>query len=97
MPENVDRSVNELDNVSLINVDELSKITIETLSKRQNEIPKAEQIIKVYKEEFNDWLNNRKLVPAINALKESLEAIQKDEINFIKRKLRTLMKLKQNF
>ena len=55
MPENVDRSVNELDNVSLINVDELSKITLETLSKRQNEIPKAEQIIKAYKEEFNDW------------------------------------------
>ena len=88
MPENVDRSVNELDNVSLINVDELSKITIETLSKRQNEIPKAEQIIKVYKEEFNDWLNNRKLVPAINALKESLEAIQKDEINFHKKKIK---------
>jgi len=88
MPENVDRSVNELDNVSLINVDELSKITIETLSKRQDEIPKAEQIIKVYKEEFNDWLNNRKLVPAINALKESLEAIQKDEINFHKKKFK---------
>ena len=70
------------------NVDELSKITIETLSKRQDEIPKAEQIIKVYKEEFNDWLNNRKLVPAINALKESLEAIQKDEINFHKKKFK---------
>ena len=55
---------------------------------RQNEIPKAEQIIKVYKEEFNDWLNNRKLVPAINALKESLEAIQKDEINFHKKKIK---------
>ena len=68
--------------------DELSKITIETLSKRQDEIPKAEQIIKVYKEEFNDWLNNRKLVPAINALKESLEAIQKDEINFHKKKFK---------
>ena len=72
----------------MINVDELSKITIETLSKRQDEIPKAEQIIKVYKEEFNDWLNNRKLVPAINALKESLEAIQKDEINFHKKKIK---------
>jgi glutamyl-tRNA reductase len=42
----------------------------------------------LYKEEFNDWLNNRKLVPAINALKESLEAIQKDEINFQKKKIK---------
>ena len=87
MPENVDTSVSEFENVSLVNVDELSKITLETLSTRQKEVPKAEQIIEVYKEEFNDWLNNRKLVPAINALKESLEAIQKDEINFHKKKI----------
>ena len=88
MPENVDTSVSEFENVSLVNIDELSKITLETLSTRQKEVPKAEEIIEVYKEEFNDWLNNRKLVPAINALKESLEAIQKDEINFQKKKIK---------
>ena len=88
MPENVDTSVSEFENVSLVNVDELSKITLETLSTRQKEVPRAEEIIEVYKEEFNDWLNNRKLVPAINALKESLEAIQKDEINFHKKKIK---------
>ena len=88
MPENVDTSVSEYENVSLVNVDELSKITLETLSTRQKEVPIAEEIIEVYKEEFNDWLNNRKLVPAINALKESLEAIQKDEINFQKKKIK---------
>ena len=88
MPENVDTSVSEYENVSLVNVDKLSKITLETLSTRQKEVPIAEEIIEVYKEEFNDWLNNRKLVPAINALKESLEAIQKDEINFQKKKIK---------
>ena len=88
MPENVDTSVSEFENVSLVNVDELSKITLETLSTRQKEVPKAEEIIEVHKEEFNDWLNNRKLVPAINALKESLEAIKKDEINFQKKKIK---------
>jgi glutamyl-tRNA reductase len=88
MPENVDTSVSEYENVSLVNVDELSKITLETLSTRQKEVPIAEEIIEDYKEEFNDWLNNRKLVPAINALKESLEAIQKDEINFQKKKIK---------
>ncbi len=88
MPENVDSSVNQLKNVSLVNVDKLSKITLETLSTRQKEVPKAEEIIEVYKEEFNDWLNNRKLVPAINALKESLEIIKKDEINFHKKKIK---------
>ena len=88
MPENVDTSVSEFENVSLVNVDELSKITLETLSTRQKEVPKAEEIIEVHKEEFNDWLNNRKLLPAINALKDSLEAIQKDEINFHRKKIK---------
>jgi len=88
MPENVDPTVNHLKNVSLVNVDELSKITLETLSTRQKEVPKAEEIIELYKEEFNEWLNNRKLVPAINALKESLEIIKKDEINFQKKKIK---------
>ena len=88
MPENVDSSVRQFKNVSLVNVDELSKITLETLSTRQKEVPKAEKIIEVYKEEFNDWLHSRKLVPAINALKESLETIKKDEINFQKKKIK---------
>ena len=88
MPENVDSSVNQFKNVSLVNVDELSKITLETLSTRQKEVPKAEKIIEVYKEEFNDWLHSRKLVPAINAIKESLEIIKKDEINFQKKKIK---------
>ena len=88
MPENVDSSVNQFKNVTLVNVDELSKITLETLSTRQKEVPIAEKIIEVYKEEFNDWLHSRKLVPAINALKESLEIIKKDEINFQKKKIK---------
>lgn len=88
MPENVEKSVNEFENVSLVNVDELSKITLETLAIREKEVPRAEEIIEVHKEEFNEWLNHRRLVPAINALKESLEAIQKDEINFHKKKIK---------
>ncbi len=88
MPENVEKSVIEYDNVTLVNVDELSNITLETLATRRKEVPKAEEIIEFYKEEFNEWLNHRKLVPAINALKESLESIQKDEINFHKKKIK---------
>ena len=80
MPENVAKEVDSLENVTLVNVDELSKITDETLAIRQQEIPAAEAIIDVYKTEFQEWLNHRKFTPAINALKQSLETIQKDEI-----------------
>jgi glutamyl-tRNA reductase len=87
MPENVDASLKDYDHVTLVNVDQLSKITDETLAVRENEIPAAEAIIETHKEEFNAWLHHRKLTPAINALKESLEAIKKDEINFHKKKV----------
>lgn len=87
MPENVDASVKEFEGITLVNVDQLSKITDETLILRQKEIPLAEAIIETHKEEFNEWLNHRKLTPAINALKESLEAIKKDEISFHKKKI----------
>jgi glutamyl-tRNA reductase len=87
MPENVAKDVADLNGVSLVNVDALSKITDETLAIRQQEIPLAEKIIETHNEEFNSWLNHRRFTPAIAALKESLEIIKKDEINFQKKKI----------
>jgi glutamyl-tRNA reductase len=89
MPENVAAEVKELKNVTLVNVDELSKVIDETLAIRQQEIPIAEAIIETYKEEFNEWLNNRRFTPAVYALKKSLETIQKDEIAFHKKKFKS--------
>ncbi|WP_288954649.1 glutamyl-tRNA reductase [uncultured Polaribacter sp.] len=87
MPENVDKQVADLKSVFLVNVDELSKITDETLAVRQQEVPLAEKIIETHKAEFNDWLNHRRFTPAIAALKQSLENIKNDEINFQKKKI----------
>ena len=87
MPENVAKEVTDYKGVSLVNVDELSKITDETLAVREQDIPFAEAIIETHKAEFNEWLNHRRFTPAIAALKESLEIIKKDEINFQKKKI----------
>jgi len=87
VPANVSKEVKELSNVTYVNVDELSKVTDETLAIRKKEVPVAEGIIENYKEEFKEWLNHRKFVPAINALKQSLETIQQNEINFHKKKI----------
>jgi glutamyl-tRNA reductase len=88
MPKNVSEEVSELKNVTLVNVDELSKITDKTLAIRQQEIPLAEKIIETHVEEFSEWLHHRKLTPAITALKNSLKNIQKDEINFQRKKIK---------
>ncbi|MBV1924623.1 MAG: glutamyl-tRNA reductase [Flavobacteriaceae bacterium] len=87
MPENVDISLKNQDGITLINVDELSKITDKTIETRKQEIPIAEKIILKYKEEFNDWISYRKFVPAVNALKESLKTIQTNEISFQSKKI----------
>ncbi|MEO9571530.1 MAG: glutamyl-tRNA reductase [Polaribacter sp.] len=87
MPENVAKDVSYLKGISLVNVDELSKITDETLAVRQQEVPFAETIIETHKAEFNEWLNHRRFTPAIAALKQSLENIKNDEINFQKKKI----------
>lgn len=86
MPSNVSQSVKKMKQVVFVGVDELSKVTDKTLAIRQQEIPKAESIIKTHEQEFNEWLNSRKFVPAINALKQSLQTIQQDEINFHKKR-----------
>ena len=88
MPENVDVSVKEIPGITLVNVDELSKITDKTIETRKSEIPAAEKIIEKYKEEFNEWISLRKFVPAVNALKESLLAMQHDEIDFHSKKIK---------
>lgn len=87
MPANVSPLVNDLPNVTLVNVDELSKVTDETLAIRQAEVPKAEAIITEHKHEFEEWLHHRKFVPAVYAFKQSLQNIQQDELNYHKKKL----------
>lgn len=88
IPENVDVAVKDIEGITLVNVDELSKITDKTIETRKNEIPAAEKIIEKYKSEFNDWISHRKYVPAVNALKESLQTIQRDELNFHTKKIK---------
>lgn len=86
MPENVDPAVQELENVRLINIDELSVITDKTIAEREKEVPKAEAIIMEHKAEFMEWLDHRKFTPAVNALKSSLMSIQNDAIDFQSKK-----------
>jgi glutamyl-tRNA reductase len=87
MPKNVALDVEDFPDVKLVNVDQLSKITDETLAIRQKEIPFAETIIETHVKEFIDWQNHRRLAPTITILKNSLETIKNDEINFQKKKM----------
>ncbi len=75
IPYNVETAAQELANVTLINVDELSRMKDETLAKRMAEVPRAKAILDEHKEEFIDWYEMRKHVPVLKAVKTKLKEI----------------------
>lgn len=87
IPKNVHDNVKELDNVTVVHLDDLSKITDGTLENRKKHIPAAEAIIEEIKDEFISWMNARKFAPTIHALKEKLNSIKETELNFQRKKI----------
>ncbi|APX99006.1 glutamyl-tRNA reductase [Lacinutrix venerupis] len=87
IPKNVNNNVQELDNVKLIHLDDLSQITDETLANRKQHIPLAESIIEEVKLEFNNWLETRKFAPTIKALKVKLHDFKKSELDTQRKKI----------
>src|SRR5205814_6329557 len=77
IPYNVEKSAQDLAHITLVNVDELSKIKDETLHKRISEIPKAKAIINNHIDEFLEWHEMRKNVPVIKAVKDKLNAMHR--------------------
>ena len=80
IPNNIDPSVKDLSNIILANVDDLSKINDNALEMRKNEIPKAKKIITDYINEFLEWHEQRKHVPALKAAKQKLNDMQHCEL-----------------
>ena len=87
IPKNVNENVKDLENVTLVHLDNLSQITDETLENRKLHIPAAEAIIDEIKEEFITWTRGRKFAPTIHALKAKLNTIKDSELSFQRKKL----------
>jgi glutamyl-tRNA reductase len=79
IPRNVASEVNNLENVRVIHLDELSQITDATFEKRKKHIPKAETILEEVKTEFLVWLKHRKYIPALTAFKDKIVPSKKEE------------------
>jgi len=78
VPSNVERSVQHLPNITLVNVDELSRLKDETLAMREAEVPKAKAIIAEHIAEFISWHEMRKHVSTLKAVKRKLAEIHND-------------------
>ena len=75
IPYNVETGVKNLPGITLVNVDELSKIKDITLQKREAEVPKAKEIIEEHIDDFFQWHLMRKNVPVLKAVKNKLQQI----------------------
>ena len=86
IPNNVEKNITENQNVSLVDVDELSLHISETMIQRQKEIPKAEEIIKEMTKDFLEWEKKRKLAPNIHHFKAVLKNMERNEMHNIHKK-----------
>lgn len=86
IPRNAHPNIAKLPNVTLVHLDDLSKITDETLEKRKQQIPIAKSIIEEVESDFNAWLETRKFAPTIKALKHKLQNFAHTELEAQRKK-----------
>lgn len=75
IPHNVEPAAAELEGITLVNVDDLSKLKDETLARREAEVPRAKEILKEHINLFVEWHQLRKYVPVLKAVKSKLKEI----------------------
>jgi len=72
VPQNVDPAVGKLHGITLVGVDEVSRILNLTHNRRRAEIPKAEKIIHQHLLSFYEWLAVYRHTPLIRDMEEKL-------------------------
>ncbi len=92
VPKNVSEEVSGLKQVEVIDIDQLSKITDDTLEKRKEFLPRAESIYKEILLDFMAWVDNRKFANTLAALKEKLSQFKAEEIDFQSKKNKSVAK-----
>ena len=80
VPRNVDPAVNQLDNVYLYDLDDLSAAAESNARERQREVEQAETIVLAEQQRFEGWLTALAAVPTIRALVARAEEIRRGEL-----------------
>jgi glutamyl-tRNA reductase len=88
VPRNVDPKVDELENVTLIDMDSIHDANKRAIEKREKAIPKIEEIIAEEKQEFMRQLKRtRFLLPRIKEIEHRLSDITDAELDRVKHKV----------
>jgi glutamyl-tRNA reductase len=80
VPRDVEPAIHEMDNVYLYNIDDLEGVVESNREERKKEVEKAEAIIAQGVMDFNRWLKSLEVIPTIQALRQRMENICKQEL-----------------
>jgi glutamyl-tRNA reductase len=80
VPRNVDPAVNDLDNVYLYDLDDMSGVADANAEERRREVVHAEEIVREEQQRFEGWLAALGAVPIIRRLRERAEAVRVREL-----------------
>jgi len=80
VPRNFEPSINEIEEVYLYSVDELSGVAEQNRRARKEDMAKARHIIHENTAKFMDWFRARDIGPLIGQLKEKFDQISRNEL-----------------
>ena len=83
----MEQEAGSLADVFLFNLDDLARLVEGNLQKRREAIPEAEQIVQHESRQFANWLESRRLDPAIRSLRNALESAGLKELQQMKEEL----------
>lgn len=87
LPRDIDKNLNEFENIEVYDIDDLKKISEANDKKRRELASFGELIIDEKIEEFNEWLDTIKIDPTIQSLNDKCSDIREDTLDYIYRKL----------
>jgi glutamyl-tRNA reductase len=90
VPRDVEAGAGALEQVFLYNIDDLRAIVQENLSRREAELARAEAIVVEELGRFNAWLQSRRIVPTVVALRERFERVRQSELRRLEPRLASL-------
>ncbi|MFZ5799360.1 MAG: glutamyl-tRNA reductase [Desulfobulbus sp.] len=90
VPRDLDQDINDLDNVYLYDIDDLTNVVEMNRAERDREAVRAERIVAEETLKFSGWLENMEATPTIVELRRMAEAICRGELEKTLARLRNL-------
>ena len=87
LPRNFNPALKDFENVTLYDLDDIKKMTFESLKKRQDEIPQVQKILEQEAEKFMQWVYHRKVSPVLEAFWKNLQEAKDGELQWLFPKL----------